>query len=175
MGDTVHEQIERTNRRAQESTATHEDLRAQALRRYADSKRWTGRRFRVEGTGAGNSFLMGKKRAEATQRKYGGRVVDAIGIKPKGTSKREEQAAALPACPTCGAAAGLPCVRRSPTRVTVAVGSVKVTVAKNVAPHKKRIAAHEGAKADANRELGAKISKGRARTADGAAELPRSS
>jgi len=172
MGDTVHEQIIRSNKRMLEAMAPADELRAAALKRHADTGRWTSRRFRVEGSRGGNSFLVGKKRAESIQAKMGGRVVDVVGKAPPKvrTTKAEEAAAFLPACPSCGVAAGKPCVRRAPLAVTQAMPSK--AKASTVKPHKKRVDLHEAEQIDRNRELGKRISAGPARTADGAAELP---
>ena len=99
-----------TNRaqdRAWEAMATHEELRAhykEALR-----LRMMRRRFRVEGTRAGNSYLLTKTSAIETRARHGGKIAEVIPF----TSLPERQAATLPACPRCKVEKGKPCVSSS--------------------------------------------------------------
>jgi hypothetical protein len=165
---TAGERLAKANRRALETTITKEAALAEALEYLENTARWPSRRFRVEGSRVGSSYLLTKKRAESTQRQMGGLVVEVISERPKEAkaprvTKSAERAIAMPACPKCSAEAGKPCR-------TAGAGAVR-----EVPPHEVRVVAHEAVMAERNRALAASISSGRARTADGAAELPRSS
>jgi hypothetical protein len=92
-----------------ESTWTAEEAMAWAR----SKKNWPTRRFRVEGSYAGNSRLLPKKLAERTREKYGGKLVEVIPLptisgEPKKTLN-QSRVADMPACPKCGAGVGWAC------------------------------------------------------------------
>lgn len=90
---------------AREASATLEELRARRTRPIY-------RRFRVEGSRAGNSRLLRRDGAEEARRRYGGTIVE---VYPRQT--REEKAASvardMPACPRCKVPSGEPCIAAS--------------------------------------------------------------
>lgn len=86
---------------AWEARATHNELAA----RHANAYPITRRRWRVEGTRAGNSRLLTHTSAINCCVAYGGKVVNVIPFTPLA----ERQAAKLPDCPRCHAANGKPC------------------------------------------------------------------
>lgn len=102
------------SRQLQESTWTKEEALAWARKVRASGRSWPGWRFRVEGSRAGNSRLLGKKAAEQTQAKYGGVLVEVIPTptaagEPKRTVN-QSLADELGACPSCQAPARHPCL-----------------------------------------------------------------
>jgi hypothetical protein len=85
--------LERHNRRSIESRWSHDDCMNWAESVYAETRRWPVRRYRVEGTPAGNSSLMPEPQARRTQRKYGGRVVEVIPSRKAFISRGQNSAA----------------------------------------------------------------------------------
>ena len=63
------------------------------------------RRFRVEGTAAGNSRLLTKSKAKETRNRHGGHIAEVIPFTPLAV----RQAADLPDCKHCKVEAGKPC------------------------------------------------------------------
>lgn len=75
-------------------------------------KRWPKRRFRVEGSRAGNSRLVGEETAKVIRSKHGGQVVELIPPAKSIVRKSVYEVAAedLGDCPRCKASADAPCV-----------------------------------------------------------------
>jgi hypothetical protein len=88
----------------EQSMATHTALVKQYGNKWPNRKRW-----RVEGSRAGNSRLLMNHTAVATCARYGGKVVEVIPMIPLA----ERQAAKMPTCPRCEAPAGKPCKSRN--------------------------------------------------------------
>ncbi len=101
--------------KAWESKATHAQLKA----KHEGKSPIIRRRWRVEGTNLGNSYLLTHTKAINACVCYGGRVVEVIPF----TSLAERQAAKLKACPHCEAKRGKPC---------------KSSLGRVVTPHAKR-------------------------------------
>ena len=81
-------------------------LQVDEAREHARSiGRW--RRWRLEGTAAGNSRFVGRATAERLQRRYGGKVVHYQ--PPRREPKVEAAARELGECPRCKASPGQPC------------------------------------------------------------------
>ena len=104
---------------AWEAKATRKELEA----KHANKSPITRRRWRVEGTHAGNSRLLTELKAKDTRAKYGGAVHEVIPFTPI----EVRQAKDLPACPYCEAAKGEPC---------------QSSEGNTVAPHAKRWEVH---------------------------------
>lgn len=85
-----------------ESTASRSEIAAH----YANSN--TPRRYRLEGTAAGNSRMVTKALAERLRIRYGGGIVQIFEMRPL----VERQALGLIVCPVCEATAGEPCVSK---------------------------------------------------------------
>lgn len=121
----------------------------QALAWARTKKRWPARRFRVEGSHAGNSRLLPKKLAVATRSKYGGVLVELIPLptiagEPKKTLN-QSRVDGMPACPRCGAAVGWPC-RAKPRPIP---GLVTARHPTPCPPHRERVKAQAVAEAQA--------------------------
>lgn len=102
----------------EESALSPEEAVGYAESYYENHQRWPWRRYRVEGTAAGNSKLLIDMAAENACRKYGGTIVELIPTRARyladrGLTGRYSRADAmaedLPACPKCQAAAGHAC------------------------------------------------------------------
>lgn len=73
--------------------------------------RWTTRRYRLEGSRAGNSRLVTLWHVKALKAEYGGEIVELIPPKgPPALSANQERAVGLDACPHCGVEPNDPCV-----------------------------------------------------------------
>jgi hypothetical protein len=158
--------VAKANRRALETSMTREEAIAQPHKKLANTNKWPSRRFRVEGSRAGNSYLLTKKRAESMQRQMGGVVVELIHERPKEAkaprvSKNEERAIGMLACPRCSAEADKPCRSTGGSEAPRTI----------VAPHKVRVVAHEAVKSERNRALAESVSRGPARAKDEESDL----
>lgn len=74
----LSQESRRQVRYAFEAGATHEELIERAIELHADGYGWPRRKYRVEGTYVGNSRLLYLGEAQATQRRYGGHIVQVI-------------------------------------------------------------------------------------------------
>ena len=83
-----------------EAKATHQELRA----RHELEDRFV-RRFQVEGTAIGNSRLLRRCDAVASQSAHGGAIVEVLPL----LSAAVRHATPMPACPVCEVEAGKPC------------------------------------------------------------------
>lgn len=83
----------------------------QALAWAKSKEHWPTRRWRVEGSRAGNSRLLHKKTADHTRLKYGGSVVELIPAPPPPNYADSDLYPAVHkgACPRCKAPIGAPC------------------------------------------------------------------
>jgi hypothetical protein len=84
----------------------------QALQWAKSLRHWPRRRFRVEGSSAGNSRMLRETAAWNMQQLYGGKVVELIPPSSSVERKTVYEVAAmnLGECSWCKAAAGAPCV-----------------------------------------------------------------
>lgn len=92
--------------------ATEEAMwtREQAAEWAAKQSKWPlMRRFRLEGSRAGNSRLVTKIHGDSLKSQYGGTLVELLDPPPPRRSKREEAADGLPACRWCRVLANEPC------------------------------------------------------------------
>lgn len=89
------------NEWAWEAKATHKQLVA----KHASKFPITRKRWRLEGTRAGNSRLLMLETANLSRARYGGKVVEVIPFTPLAV----RQAAKLPECPHCKAEKAKPC------------------------------------------------------------------
>lgn len=111
--------MSRHERNMREAQWTQEQAQAWVNGTWERSRSWTTRRYRVEGARGGNSRLLTLAAAEATQGRYGGKIVELIGPWPKPPtdadgkrlSKKRQAAAGMPACPRCKADPGMSCLR----------------------------------------------------------------
>lgn len=106
--------VTKHSRHLAESTWTKEEALAWARKVKASGRSWPGRRFRVDNSRAGTSRLLGRKAAEKTQAKYGGRLVEMIPTptaagEPKHTVN-QALAESLGPCPSCQAKPRHPCL-----------------------------------------------------------------
>jgi hypothetical protein len=106
----MNKEQQRERKWAWEAVATHKELIAE----YGRKSPLTRRRWRTEGSRAGNSRLLTLTKARDARAKYGGRVVEVIPF----TSLAIRQAAGLKVCPHCKASAGEPCKSSSGATVT---------------------------------------------------------
>lgn len=82
----------------------------EALEWARKMKCWPSRRFRLEGSLAGNSRLVKWNLATEMQRSYGGTVVELIPEKPERTKTRYESASTgMSKCPKCKETKGKAC------------------------------------------------------------------
>lgn len=81
-------------------------MEAEEVRRYASSGRVGARKYRLEGSVAGNSKLVYKRTAEKLRAMYGGTIVN---MRPRQPSKYIEAARELGPCPRCKMPAGVAC------------------------------------------------------------------
>ena len=79
--------------------------RAELVEKYGSLWPAMRRRFRVEGSRAGNSRLVTQTTAKRYKGEYGGKIVEVVPL----VSLAERQAKDLPGCEFCKAAAGEPC------------------------------------------------------------------
>lgn len=86
-----------------EATASAAELAAHYAHSIPVRRRW-----RLEGTLAGNSRLVTRALAERLRSRYGGGIVQVFELRPL----CERQALALPECPVCTVAAGEPCISK---------------------------------------------------------------
>ena len=69
----------KTGRYAVESVLTPHEMLSIALERFRETGKWySSRRFRVEGSPAGNSRLLTLKAANKVKARFGGEVVEVI-------------------------------------------------------------------------------------------------
>lgn len=110
---TIKERIDRHNAAAHEATISAADAIEWAKGQREGGARWPRRRWRVEGTSAGNSKLLTEERAIKVQRRTGGKVVLVIptptelGLAPM--TANQALAVGLPTCSVCQREAGEPC------------------------------------------------------------------
>lgn len=114
MGDLVA-RLKRLNRAGEE--AYHWDGDA-AMQWASEQRTWPTRRYRVEGSRAGNSRLVTFGTAVNLQKAYGGEIVELIekrGTK-EDTKRCDSRHLELGDCPVCFRPAGQPCERPSGER-----------------------------------------------------------
>lgn len=146
-------------RRAVETEITADALLAEVLDRQV--LKLPAVRFRVEGSPAGNSFLLAQTQAATAQARYGGRVVEVL----TADSLYREHAKGLGACAECHADVGHPCTEREASTIKVCP------------PHPVRLGQPGAVSEQRARELGpcptCKVEAGRpCRTAAGRRRVP---
>ena len=92
-----------------ESRATHEEI----LKMAEDKWIFPRRRWRVEGTHVGNSYLLTLPKAQAAQARYGGSIIQVIPWIPI----EIRRAKGMPVCPHCDAKKSEPCQTSSGKRI----------------------------------------------------------
>lgn len=129
--------MSKEERRIYEMTVLPAEAIAEAVQKFRKSGAWPRKRFRVEGSAAGNSMLLSKIEARRTQSRYGGEIVELLPEMPSLDRLHQDAAAGLPPCPKCHAAADHPCVK---------AGGRRSTYQKPTLPHRARV--REAKKAD---------------------------
>jgi len=94
-----------------ESQWTEEEAQAWA----SSLKRATSRRFRLEGSLAGNSRLVSETQVHQLKTRFGGEIVELILRREPRLSKRRQAAIGLGVCPHCHALSDAPCLRPDQT------------------------------------------------------------
>lgn len=67
---------------AWEAQASRPDLLDMAIERWLSERKWPLKRWRIEGTAAGNSRLLGEREAHKQRGRLGGTVVEVIPSRP---------------------------------------------------------------------------------------------
>jgi len=147
---TMTQRVARHNAAAAEATISAEDAIAYAKELREQGARWPRRRWRVEGTAAGNSKLLTEERAIAVQRRTGGTVVliiptpTELGLAPM--TVNTSLAIGLPTCAVCQQKPGEPC--RTPKGKSRPPHEERVKASKPPPPPMpERVWIHEGARA----------------------------
>ena len=83
--------------------------RTRLIHEYGNRSPMLRRRWRVEGSQAGNSRLLTRPKAIETKARYGGQVCQVIPMVPL----ENRLSANMPKCPFCKVAKGKPCETRS--------------------------------------------------------------
>ena len=126
--------IDRQSRRILETTVSTAEL----LEKFLARGKFLSRRFRVEGSVVGASRLLNLRRAEESQAKYGGQVVELVTKNAFLTAQAARDH--LPSCrrTSCGAKAGEPCRGKNGLRGPHAVRLAGPTVVKEPGSTRRR-------------------------------------